>query len=74
MGMPLSPADPAWVVVQNRPGSLDAVDSALIRGVEPAYVHEKLGVPLVWVFRFEDVQALRRSPNDRSMMLQDPAL
>lgn len=54
----IDPRPPAWFVVQNRPGALREIDRALIERAEPAFVLEKFGVPLLWVFRFEDVEAL----------------
>lgn len=68
---PVDPSEPAWFVVQNRPGALGWLDRQLIRDAEPAYVYRKLGVPLLWVFPFEAVEAARRSQGDRPFMLQD---
>lgn len=53
---PIDPGSPLWYVVQNRPGILNPLDRALIAGAKPAHVVAKLGVPLVWVFRYEDVE------------------
>jgi 4-amino-4-deoxy-L-arabinose transferase-like glycosyltransferase len=71
--LPRGPGQPAWYVLQNRPGNLDALDEALTRVVKPVYVYEKLGVPLLWVFRIKDVEILRGAGGDRSIILQDPA-
>jgi hypothetical protein len=43
-----------WYVVQNRPGSMSPLDRALIRDKTPSRVVSKLGVPLLWVFPFQD--------------------
>ncbi len=46
----------AWYVVQNRPGGLRKMDRDLIAGSQPAAVYRKLGVPLLWVFPYHDVE------------------
>ncbi len=53
---PIDPGVPLWYVVQNRPGALSAWDRALIGRARTAYAASKLGVPLVWVFRHEDLE------------------
>jgi hypothetical protein len=53
---PIDPGVPLWYVVQNRPGILTAWDRALIARAKPAYTVSKLGVPLVWVFRHDDLE------------------
>jgi hypothetical protein len=50
----------AWYVVQNRPGAFRPLEGALIARARPAYVVTKFGVPLVWIFRHADVEALRK--------------
>ena len=60
----LHPRDPGvwtWYVLQNRPGSFSALDRALIAQGKPARVVEKWGVPLLWIYPFEQVEALLRS-------------
>ncbi len=57
---PLDPGVPLWYVVQNRPGALATWDRALIAGARPAYTVTKLGVPLVWIFRDEDLERAMR--------------
>ena len=60
----LVPRDPGtwtWYVLQNRPGSFSPLDRALIAEGKPARVVEKWGVPLLWVFPFDQVDALLRS-------------
>jgi hypothetical protein len=44
-----------WYVVQNRPGSMSPLDRALIRDKTPSRVVSKFGIPLIWVFPFQDV-------------------
>ncbi|WP_337176734.1 glycosyltransferase family 39 protein [Paludisphaera sp.] len=53
---PIDPGVPLWYVVQNRPGALSAWDRALLGRERTAYAVSKLGVPLVWVFRHEDLE------------------
>jgi hypothetical protein len=62
--MPDAPSRSTWYVVQNRPGSLSDFDRALIRFERPAYVVRKFGVPLVWIFSFDD--AVRASDRIRA--------
>jgi 4-amino-4-deoxy-L-arabinose transferase-like glycosyltransferase len=60
---PLLPNDPGvwpWYVVQNRPGAFSPVDRALAARGRPAYVVRKLGVPLLWVFPYGEVESLLR--------------
>lgn len=57
----LLPGEPGvwtWYVVQNRPGAFGPLDRALIARGRPARVVRKLGVPLLWVFPFDQVEAL----------------
>ena len=42
---------PRWKVIQNRPGAMSAADRQLVIQSDPAYVHTKLGVPLLWIVR-----------------------
>lgn len=61
----LLPNDPgvwAWYVVQNRPGAFSPVDRALAARGVPAYTVTKWGVPLLWVFPYDQVEALLASP------------
>jgi hypothetical protein len=50
-----------WYVLQNRPGAMEPYDRDLVRSAKPAFVVHKLGVPLVWVFPFEEVRARSRA-------------
>jgi 4-amino-4-deoxy-L-arabinose transferase-like glycosyltransferase len=53
--LPTEPGDWAWYVVQNRPGGLFEVDRHLIEQGHPAFVYKKFGVPLLWVFPYDEV-------------------
>ncbi|MDX2038975.1 MAG: glycosyltransferase family 39 protein [Isosphaeraceae bacterium] len=48
--LPGAPGRTIWYVVQNRPGSMRPVDREILARMRPAYVVEKFGVPLVWIF------------------------
>ncbi len=52
---PIDRGRPRWVVFQNRPGEFTASIRTLVREATPAYKVEKLGVPLVWIFPYEEV-------------------
>jgi hypothetical protein len=59
----LLPSDPgawAWYVVQNRPGAFSTLDRTLAARGKAAYTVTKLGVPLLWVFPFVEVETLLR--------------
>ena len=56
--LPSDPGNWAWYVVQNRPGSFSPLDRSLIARGTPAYTVTKLGVPLLWVFPFAQVENL----------------
>jgi hypothetical protein len=65
----LRPNDPgvwSWYVLQNRPGSFSPLDRALVTSGKPVRVVSKFGVPLLWVFPFEQVEALSRPPRSPS--------
>ncbi len=53
-------AKPVWYVVQNRPGAFLEPERAAIGRLEPVFVRAKWGVPLIWVFRYDDVERLIR--------------
>lgn len=55
---------PAWFVIQNRPGEFRSGERRLIAEGHPAYVGSKWGVPLLWVFPFDEAVALLRSGGD----------
>ncbi len=57
----LRPADStgwAWYVLQNRPGAFRPGDRALAVHGRPAFVVRKWGVPLLWIFPYEQLEAL----------------
>jgi hypothetical protein len=58
----VDPGVPIWYVIQNRPGLFQDVDRALIAGVRPAFVVEKLGVPLIWVFPHDAFERIDGGP------------
>ena len=53
---PIDPGRPAWYVVQNRPGAWLPIDRELVEQARPAYQVRKMGVPLVWVFPFAEIE------------------
>ena len=50
--------EPQWVVLQNRPGAFSDLDRALVANGHPAYTVTKLGVPLIWIFPYTDLERL----------------
>jgi 4-amino-4-deoxy-L-arabinose transferase-like glycosyltransferase len=54
----VDPGKPIWYVIQNRPGNLSDDDRALIALARPAFVVFKLGVPLIWIFRYSEFELL----------------
>ena len=52
-----------WYVIQNRPGAFEESDRAIVREATPAFTVKKLGVPLIWIFPFEQAEPwlLKRS-------------
>jgi hypothetical protein len=57
---PLRPGKFAWYVVQNRPGAFSKADRDLVANSRPSFVVRKWGVPLVWVYRYDDFERLMR--------------
>jgi 4-amino-4-deoxy-L-arabinose transferase-like glycosyltransferase len=55
---PADPGDPQWFVLQNRPGAFAEVHRTLIASVPAAYTVSKLGVPLVWIFPYRELERL----------------
>jgi hypothetical protein len=54
---PFEPGEPAWYVVQNRPGAFRPEERRLIARIGPKHVlAARLGVPLVWAFPFEELR------------------
>ncbi len=54
---PTEPSGWTWYVLQNRPGAFRPNDRALAAHGRPAFVVRKWGVPLLWVFPYEQVEA-----------------
>ena len=55
---PIDPGERQWYVLQNRPGAFEDWDRALAARGRAEYVVSKLGVPLVWIFPFAELQRL----------------
>jgi hypothetical protein len=49
---------PQWYVLQNRPGDFLEINQALVAQGHPAYTNKKLGVPLIWIFPYSEVERL----------------
>jgi hypothetical protein len=47
-----------WVVLQNRPGAFSDDDRALVERGQPAFTVRKLGVDLIWIFPYSELQRL----------------
>ncbi len=60
---PIDPGSPAWYVLQNRPGAWSPWDRALANGAKPAYTVAKFGVPLVWIFPYQALREVMRTPS-----------
>jgi hypothetical protein len=54
------PGKPQWTVLQNRPGAFAEIGKALVAQGHPQYTVTKLGVPLVWVFPYSELEELAR--------------
>jgi hypothetical protein len=55
-GPELDPGLPKWYVLQNRPGAFEDWHRAIVREATPAFTVRKLGVPLIWIFPFEEAE------------------
>jgi hypothetical protein len=58
----------AWYVIQNRPGAMSPVDRALVRrsgSQDDRILASKLGVPLIWAFPADEVEATFRAVGRR---------
>jgi 4-amino-4-deoxy-L-arabinose transferase-like glycosyltransferase len=60
------PGEWTWYVVQNRPGALLPMERDLIANGHPAIVYRKCGVPLLWVFPYDEAEAWQRRKPPRS--------
>jgi len=59
----VDPGKPQWVVLQNRPGAFKDIGRALVANGHPSYTISKLGVPLVWIFPYDELEGLARENN-----------
>ncbi len=64
---PASRGDYLWYVVQNRPGDFSTTDVGLVLAGTPAYVVEKGGVPLLWIFPYAQVVACEQAQRSQGM-------
>jgi 4-amino-4-deoxy-L-arabinose transferase-like glycosyltransferase len=55
--LPSEPGPWAWYVLQNRPGAFSPLDRDLLREAQPAHIVRKWGVPLIWIFPYDEVRA-----------------
>ncbi len=55
---PIDPGERRWYVLQNRPGAFEDWDRKLAAQGRAEYVVTKLGVPLVWIFPYAEIQRL----------------
>ena len=58
--MPEEPGVWKWYVLQNRPGSFSPIDQRLAARGRPAFTVRKRGVPLLWIYPYEEVESLLR--------------
>jgi hypothetical protein len=54
----VDPGRPRWVVLQNRPGAFSDLGRALVTRGHPRYTVTKLGVPLIWIFPYREMEEL----------------
>jgi hypothetical protein len=54
--VPIDRGQPTWYVLQNRPGAFSGADQALARHGNASYTVTKLGVPLIWIFPYRELQ------------------
>jgi 4-amino-4-deoxy-L-arabinose transferase-like glycosyltransferase len=57
--------EPQWIVIQNRPGNMMDIDRTLISRGRAAYIVTKLGVPLIWIFPFSELDRLAPAANQK---------
>jgi hypothetical protein len=58
--LPEEPGVWKWYVLQNRPGAFRAIDRMLAAKGRPAFSVQKLGVPLLWIYPYKEVESLIR--------------
>ena len=62
---PIDRGQPKWYVLQNRPGAFSDARPVTRRQWPAAYTVTKLGVPLIWIFPFSELERLNaRARND----------
>ena len=65
-------ASPSWRTAMDRdpesPGNMMDIDRTLISRGRKAYIVTKLGVPLIWIFPFSDLERLARRLTARTTM------
>jgi hypothetical protein len=54
----IDPGRPRWVVLQNRPGAFSDLGRALVARGHPQYTLSKLGVPLIWIFPYREMEEI----------------
>jgi hypothetical protein len=59
--LPTEPGEWKWYVMQNRPGAFPGIDRHLAAHGHPAKVYRKMGVPLLWVFPYREVEEWREA-------------
>lgn len=76
--LPEEPGVWKWYVLQNRPGAFRPIDRALAAEGRPAFVVWKWGVPLLWIYPYEQVESLLRktrsgaAPRSRARKTEPP--
>jgi 4-amino-4-deoxy-L-arabinose transferase-like glycosyltransferase len=50
-----------WLVLQNRPGAFSNGDRSLVAKGRAAFTATKLGVPLIWIFPFSELERVNAS-------------
>jgi hypothetical protein len=55
---PTDPGRPQWVVLQNRPGAFSDLGRALVARGHPRFTMAKLGVSLLWIFPYREMEEL----------------
>jgi 4-amino-4-deoxy-L-arabinose transferase-like glycosyltransferase len=55
---PIDAGSVQWVVIQNRPGAFSDEDRRLVANGRPAFTVKKLGVDLIWIFPYSEVERL----------------
>ena len=53
---PFDGGPPQWVVLQNRPGPFSDADRALVAKGHPAFTYKKLGVDLIWIYPYSELE------------------